>query len=458
MMLHRAVDRLAQRNGSISGTLAKTAAATLAIMIVSNILRFGFQLVYARLLTVSDYGGFILALTIAQLLAPASGLGYIQSVLAFLPAYRVKEDFGKFRGYVRRSTQVTIVTGGLVAVIACASLVVSSGSHHANVPLVLGFLLVPFLGLFLLHQEMMRAMNRVVLSYSLTTLVQPILGMAGALAIVMMTGGITASQALAVFGLAVVAVVVAQIFTLRAIFPSDLRLLPPQYETRRWSLTSGTLLFSTLFNRIIYQSDIIIVGIMLGVKSAALYAVASRIADVGLVIQDAVSSIAAPTVARLYAEDDHFALQTSVDSAVRLAFLPSLAFVVVISLGASTLLSLFGSAFSDAKTVLILLGIGNLVNAATGPCGFLLALTGHERSFAKITAPHAVLNVVLCAVLIGPLGMNGAALGSTIVMASWNVALAAYAKRELGIRSYPRLRLRRPGSRVIQSEPESDRH
>jgi O-antigen/teichoic acid export membrane protein len=75
----------------------------------------------------------------------------------------------------------------------------------------------------------------------------------------------------------------------------------------------------------------------------------------------------------------------------------------------------------------------------------LLVLTGKERSFAKITAPHAALNLVLCAALIGPLGINGAALGAAIVMVSWQITLTVYARRRLGIRSYPRFRTSRTG-------------
>jgi O-antigen/teichoic acid export membrane protein len=78
------------------------------------------------------------------------------------------------------------------------------------------------------------------------------------------------------------------------------------------------------------------------------------------------------------------------------------------------------------------------VNAATGPCGYLLSLTGHEATAARIAGVHAVANLVVAVVLIELLGRNGGALASALVFASFNITVAVTVRRRLGVASYPR--------------------
>jgi O-antigen/teichoic acid export membrane protein len=48
------------------------------------------------------------------------------------------------------------------------------------------------------------------------------------------------------------------------------------------------------------------------------------------------------------------------------------------------LLGLYGEAFRSGASVLVVLAIGQIVNGATGPVGYLLNMTGHERTNARI--------------------------------------------------------------------------
>ena len=91
------------------------------------------------------------------------------------------------------------------------------------------------------------------------------------------------------------------------------------------------------------------------------------------------------------------------------------------------------------RVALYILVIGQVLNAAAGPVGYLLILTGHERVCASVYGWSAVLNVGLNLMLIPPLGSTGAALATASTMALWNVWLSVLVLRRLGIRLLPLL-------------------
>lgn len=407
-----------------------------AIYAASAAMRFGFQVGYARMLGVVDFGRLAYALGWALLLAPFSTLGYSATVLALVPVYGAGEQWGYLRGLIRRARQLTLCVGLAISAVA-AAFVLGAVQGPSRVPLLAGFALVPLLGLLLLHQELLRALRRPLVGYSLALLAQPALAM-GLTGIVYLADRLTAAQALVAYGVSGAVIVAIEWILVVRIQGHERVTTEPIYDRRRWTTTSRGLFVASMFQRVIYQADLVLVGIMLGPREAGLYAAASRVAGIANLIAEAVNSIVAPEIAHHHATGDRASLQQTVDAGVRLTFWPALGAFLVTILLAGRLLSLFGEPFSDATWVLILLAVGGLVNAATGPCGYLLSLTGHEATSARIAGVHAVVNVAVAAILIPLLGRNGAALASALVFASFNVTIAVAVKRRLGIDSYPR--------------------
>jgi O-antigen/teichoic acid export membrane protein len=80
-----------------------------------------------------------------------------------------------------------------------------------------------------------------------------------------------------------------------------------------------------------------------------------------------------------------------------------------------------------------ILSVGQIVNAATGSVGFLLAMTGRERVSMRILVASLALNVVANLALVPRYGMLGAAVGTTLAMTVWNVAMVVAVRRSLGV-------------------------
>ena len=71
-------------------------------------------------------------------------------------------------------------------------------------------------------------------------------------------------------------------------------------------------------------------------------------------------------------------------------------------------------------------------------------MTGHERTAAAIMAGALAVAAAVDIALIPSLGAVGAAIGSTLGIASWNLAMLVVVRRRLGIDCSP-LGLHAPG-------------
>ena len=145
----------------------------------------------------------------------------------------------------------------------------------------------------------------------------------------------------------------------------------------------------------------------------------------------------APLISSQIASGNREQLQRLVHRAVAMVFVPSLIVAVVLLALNRWILDLFGSEFLAGSTPLFVLVIGQLVNALTGPVGFLLSLSGHERRSTTVYGCCTLLNVGLNLVLISRFGMTGAAVATSVSLAIANLWLTVLVVRHLKIMPIP---------------------
>jgi len=109
---------------------------------------------------------------------------------------------------------------------------------------------------------------------------------------------------------------------------------------------------------------------------------------------------------------------------------------VLIVVFSEFVLDIFGNEFEIGKNTLIILAIGQFINAVSGSVGFLLNMTGKQRIFKNIFLIAVIINVVLNFILIPKYGMVGAAIATMISVAVWNIVSVVYIKLEFNIRTF----------------------
>jgi O-antigen/teichoic acid export membrane protein len=184
---------------------------------------------------------------------------------------------------------------------------------------------------------------------------------------------------------------------------------------------------------------VVVVGSLLGARGAALYGTASQIGVLVSFAAAAITLVAIPEVAQLWAQDRRKELQRLLHLMLAGTTAVTVPAVLVVLLMGHWLLGLFGPAFEDAYPLLVIISINQAVIGMVGiMAGYVLTMTGHEKEAAIIISVSAVLNLVMSVALTKLMDhVAGAAIGTLIATTLRSVALAVFARRRLKLDLVP---------------------
>lgn len=182
------------------------------------------------------------------------------------------------------------------------------------------------------------------------------------------------------------------------------------------------------------QLDTLLVGVVLGTAEVGPYRVASQGAQLAMFMAFVINAIISPFVARYHADGDMASLRRLFVYARLVGTVSVGAALGIFALEGERLIALlFGDEFVGAAPLLVILTAGYLGNAAAGPCGTILAMTGHERQSARALWVMAVANGALTTVAGLRFGLYGVAAVTATTIALYQVWLRYILWRELGI-------------------------
>jgi len=181
--------------------------------------------------------------------------------------------------------------------------------------------------------------------------------------------------------------------------------------------------------------DRIFLGVFESEDSLALFDVSAKVALIIGFSLEALNSILAPKVSELYYGKQTKELQRTIQFTAKTNSLISLLVFLILLLFSETILSVFGEAFKEGKTILIILAIGQLFNCLSGSVGVILQMTGNQKTYRLIMLYALILNLVLNLILIKPFGVIGVAIATSSSMIIWNLIGVILIRRKLSI--YP---------------------
>ncbi len=225
---------------------------------------------------------------------------------------------------------------------------------------------------------------------------------------------------------------------------------------RDWLRPAVPLTFIMLADTLMSRAGVLVLGLRGDVVEAGIYAVAFSLALLTSMPRMAIASLFAPTVSTLHARGDTDALQQLIARSALLSLAGTLAVALPLIIGAPILLAWYGPTFGAAAPILVILIAGHLAAAAAGPQQHLLTMTGHERQGAVLMGAAAAGAFAGGALLAIPYGPAGVAAAAAISMTGWNVAMAIFVWRRLGLRpglACLRLPARRPARSLTAGGP-----
>ncbi len=428
----------AVRGPGLAGVLSRGAASTLFVSGAGQLAGVAAVSLLTQMLGPRHWGFYAYAWTLINVTVLLGRLGLDTAELRYLAEYRVQAAWGRIRALLRFCDRTVLATSAAVAALSALAIALLAPRLERELAATLwvSCLVLPFFGLMGLRGGALQGLRRVVLARIPEVFVRPVATMLLAGLGYLAWGELDAVGAMwATLGAMVLAVLAGSWWLSRHL-PGEVKAAAPDPHGREWFRTGLPLLFVSGMRLLLGQADILLVGALIGTTEAGIYTVASRLANLVGYGQNSLNSIGAPLIAELHAQGDAHRLQRVVTLASWGSTLFAFAATLVLAFGGRLILgTLFGHEFVAALPVLVILAAGQLVNAASGPVGYLLNMTGHQDANARILAWTVGLNVALNVPAIHYFGVLGSAVTTGALVAAKNLWTCVIVRRELGIRS-----------------------
>jgi O-antigen/teichoic acid export membrane protein len=438
-------------SGDLARLIVHGGAWSLFISATGAALSLGVHLMLARTLGGEEYGRYVFALAWMNVLVLVGKFELDTASVRFVGAYTGTEQWSFLRGFLRRSSQ--IVGGVSVGIAVVSILLILALTNRIERGIALSLLaasaLLPVTAMAQLKASAMQGFKQVARAQAPSLVVRPVIFVLSVLGLhYVLRQPVSAPVAILLqLGATTVALVLTLRF-LRGVLPDAVRQAREAFDTRYWMKTAAGLLVISGGQTILStNADVLVVGSLLGPGAAGRYGAASQLASAVSFGVTAISFIALPVIADLYARQAMPQLQSLISHVARLGLGLSAPVLLLLVAGAAPVLSAFGPSFTDAAGLLILLGFDQLIGAIFGIAGYLLVMTGHQATAARVIVGCAVLNLALTFILTPWLGLMGAGLATTITTLARCYLLTTRMGAALGLSLAPWPRSGNSGSR-----------
>lgn len=433
--------------GSFAGALASRCLAIIGAA--------GLHFWLAARLGPTEYGHYAVAFAVATLAASVGVRGYDVLCVRWIARHLAQSDPESAAGHLhfaRRQAWIGGTLGGSFILIAAA---VVAGAWSADgiaktLPLVAGLALLT--SLIRVEEAAARGLGRPNLG-SLSFWCGPIL----TLAAVTLLDAVFGAHCNAAVAIGVqISVMLGLLFVVRANTARSLPLTTGGSVRRsEWSSESTPITLVMLASVAQVQAPLLIVATLLGAEAAGCFGIATRIASMLLIGSQAANLVVGQRIAANAGRQDTEGMQRDARQAVAISFGVAVLGAILVLASGDAILRLFGEGYADARIALVILSFGAIVNAGCGVVGELLNMTGHAWLTFRGVAFGAMVSLVATATLSLPFGLSGAAAGSALGLATWNVFLAIAVSRRLEVHSHVGCLLWRREAGVVPPSPEA---
>ena len=413
--------------------VARGAIISIVVRIVALGLGFLQAIMTARLLGPEGFGTVAFALSIATIAATFAMLGFGPLAVREVARLSVRADWTNLRGFLRFSSFVVFVaslaTAGIVAILALKTEVFDA---HFRGEIAVASLMVPPIAVLSYFRGVQQGLGRILSAQVPGDLLRQTILIAGlSLSFLIGLQVTTSSYLVVTIGAGFIAAIIAAIMFWMTISRCVPKTVSTTYS-QPWARAASPFLAMAMLGVVGVEINTLLLGWLSGPKETGLFQPVARIAPVMLIGLQAVNIPFAPRVAALWEQGESARLY-------RITWMVTLTTTgVTILVCASIVLftplifSAFGEVFLVATEAVLVVALAQMFNAACGPVGMLLSMTGYQGTAVRCQAGGLVANTMLCLWLIPTAGAYGAAIGYAGGIVVWNVLMLIAVSRVLG--------------------------
>jgi len=409
----------------------KKAALSFLMRFGGLALQFLGSIWVARALGAEGFGAFTLASTWAVFVGMMLSLGLGELAVREVPTYLAKLQPRRILGFVIVGAVTIVVTSGVMA--ALFALLERNGILVLSPGWKLVALMAALHGLILSVSHILNGFQRILTSQFLETIVRPMLYLGVLLATVLAGATLTAANVFTISMLAAVPILAVMIWVAVASYRGKHKGSgAPEYQIAIWFSAAIPVFLTAFSNRLQLDLDVLMIGALLGNHEVGIYRAAARGALLLSIANMVALQLVGPMLSRALANGDSAAAQGFLTRAAIVSLVAGLPICLLLGFGAPYYLALFGPEFTQASLSLRLLLIGQATIIFAGADAILLVMLRREKLVTIVTAIGVILNFLLNLTLIGPFGIEGAAVASLVSMALVRIVLVTVILRQTG--------------------------
>ena len=424
--------------GPVLGNVSRQGLIVLWTTGASLVLTTASTFVLSRLLGPTGLGQFRLGSVVVQLLTTFCLLGLDSGLSRYLPVLEARGGNGS-RNLLARSSRVVIAIS-LALSLALFLGEPALGTYYFHSPGMTNVmrvfsLQVPVLVLFRFLAGAVKAAKRVDLASKITNILSPAIFLVFVAMIGFTYPGLYGTIAARILA-QLVAVLCLLLFVMRR-FPKVPTTEPAENSLfRDYLRLSVPLFFIGIGYQLLSQMDTIMLGHFASERDVGIYSVALKVSSFVAIGLGTLIPIVTPLFSQFSATRDNALTEALFTTVTKWACYSALSIFSCIAIFRVEILHLFGKGFTVGATVLLILATGQLVNAATGPTGALLTMTGKQKWELGNTMSMIAFNFLLNLVLIPRMGLLGAAIATALSIATINGLKLVQVYTLLGLQAY----------------------
>jgi O-antigen/teichoic acid export membrane protein len=378
------------------------------------VLKYAINVAMTNLVSESIYGTYVAAYTSVSIVGSMAVVGLDSTILRFLSMYRAKDERNLATGLIRFVTLMTLVSGML----CCAFFFLSAAAlshliYHQDaytLPLKEIALLIPMISLQLVFSSGLQALKAIKWKVLVDRLIQPLVCLV--LILIFYRLGLRLDALILATMCGFLASVITGRVLLRKASQHVVQDATPQFEKKVWLRFALPMSLNSFIQSVMNSADVLFLTIFASAAQVGLYAAADRASTFVMMPLLALNTIFSPLIAEYYAVGEHKQIASLFRVVTKWSFSLSLPVFLCFVVFHEAILGIFTKGYTAAGVALIILSLGNLINAGTGLTGSLLLMTGQTRALLANTAVSIAFNAGLAFLLVPHFNVIGAAIAA----------------------------------------------
>lgn len=396
--------------------LFKQIISTTTLRVLGACLLFLMHVYFSRTFGSDAYGVLSYSLAGSAFLVLFATHGWPSGLVRLISVYNKKKQWGLFKGVLISSLGYSILLSLLISSLIILLINLELFNKELSRGLYYISLLLPVIAVSSIRKRLFQALKKPLGSVIPDEIVLPIIVCAAIFYL-----SIEPGDSIYLYLFALIANLIFALAWLWLIIPSEVKSARHEYATKNWLVVILPMMFGGVGQILLNRTDVIMIGSLLPIENAGIYSAALRISLLTTFILGSINILITPKLASSFHTEDKKKFDYYRRQSIFFSGLGGLPVFLAIIIWPSELMSLFGSEYEAYGVILVVLAIGQLINALTGASGFILLMSGQERYYAKSLLIAAVFNLCANYIAIIYWQILGAAVVTAFTIAILNI-------------------------------------